>query len=161
MTEYQFSIGLGEEARHTCLGSLQHAPILNVTKSALPLSSIGFNLQRHVWNQEYADSKFCLVIRGDTPHSHALFNAVKVGCIPVIISDWYPFLLRPFPPHWICGTFCIFLPEGEFLSNPEKSLQNLQDIPLHVIKSNLRNLQVLIMDHPRSPAFVREAMASF
>jgi hypothetical protein len=120
------------------------------------------------WKQGYANSKFCLVVRGDTPHSHALFNAVKVGCIPVVISDWYPFYAPPFPTTLDMQDFCIFLPEEEFLSNPEKALQSLRDIPDDEIKSKLESLkwaqQVMIMEHPQSlfvPAFVREAMASF
>ncbi len=195
-TEYQFSIGLGYEALHLPLRvptwekfqrskfyifyhirptdfycnstEYRRAPILNVSSSALPVSSLGYNIGKNRWKKEYADSKFCLVVRGDTPHSHALFNAVKVGCIPVVISDWYPFYAPPFPTILDMRDFCIFIGEDEFMKNPERALQSLQHLPREVKESKLASLrwaqQVILMDHPRSlfvPAFVQEAMASF
>jgi hypothetical protein len=146
----------------------RHAPVTNVSMSALPLSSIGWDLHPTRWAQHYASSKFCLVIRGDTPHSHALFNAVKAGCIPVVISDWYPFYSPPLPTTLDMQDFCIFIPEDDFLQNPERALLKLLDLPKDVLRNKLRALEwaqrVMIVDHPRSlfaPAFVREAMASF
>lgn len=48
--------------------------------------SIGFDLPKDVYVEHLVSSQFCLVIRGDTPHSHALLSAIQVGCIPVVIS---------------------------------------------------------------------------
>ena len=38
------------------------------------------------------NATFCLVLRGDTPTSRRLFDAIVAGCIPVIISDGKHFL---------------------------------------------------------------------
>jgi hypothetical protein len=196
LTEYQFSVGLGDETKylplmtptwdkfqnstffifyHTRTSSsmcnstvYRHAPVLNVSLDALPQSSIGWGIRPDQWKQEFSDSKFCLVIRGDNPQSHALFNAVKVGCIPVIVSDWFLFFAPPFPTTLDLQDFCIFIPEDYFLTNTERALQRLQDIPDHVIKAKLKALKwaqrVMLLEHPQSlfvPAFIREAVASF
>jgi hypothetical protein len=130
-------------------------------------SSVGYDVPLEQWAREFSNSQFCLVIRGDTPHSHALFNAVKAGCIPVIISDVYPFYAPPFPTTLRLWDFCLFLPEREFLTNPLAALQSLQQLPPSVIQAKLHALRfaqrVMLWDHPESlfvPAFVREAMAS-
>jgi hypothetical protein len=113
-------------------------------------------------------SKFCLVIRGDTPHSHSLFAAVKAGCIPVIISDWYLFYAPPFPATLNMWDFSIFLSEQEFMQHPQAVLASLQDLPDNVIQAKLEALEwaqrIMLLDHPESlfvPAFVQEALASF
>ncbi len=197
VTEYTFSVGLGGQAMHLPLqipswekfqksslflfyhtratppfesnsGKFREAPIRNVSSTALPSSSIGWSIPWEKWNRDILDSKFCLVMRGDTPHSHSLLNAVKVGCLPVVISDWYLFYAPPFPATLDMRDFCIFLSEGDFLENPENTLKGLLNISNDVMKAKLRALQwaqrVVIVDHPESlfvPAFIREAMNSF
>jgi hypothetical protein len=40
---------------------------------------------------EQHNSKFCLVIRGDTPSSHGFYDALAANCVPIIVSDkWEP-----------------------------------------------------------------------
>ena len=40
-----------------------------------------------VWAARWPQARYCLVIRGDTPTSHAFVNALISACIPIIISD--------------------------------------------------------------------------
>jgi hypothetical protein len=197
VSQYTFSVGLGAHAKHlphvtlpswdkfqkstnfifyhtrptkSNCNSTEYrlAPVHNVSWSELPHSSIGFKIPQPRWIQEIVDSQFCLVIRGDTPHSHSLFAAVKAGCIPVIISDWYLFYSPPFPATLNMWEFCVFLPEEDYIRNPQQSLASLQNISKEVIQDKLKALawaqQVMILDHPQSafvPAFLQEAMASF
>jgi hypothetical protein len=196
VTQYTFSVGLGGQAKniplmvptwekfqsstyflfyHTrstpfsCQSTpYRLAPVQNVSWKSLPRSSVGFDLPFGQWVRKFTDSKFCLVFRGDTPHSHALFNAVKAGCIPVVISDWYLFYAPPFPATLNMWDFCIFLSEEDFMHNPQRALLSLQDIPAREIQTKIKALEwaqrVMILDHPQSlfvPAFVREALASF
>lgn len=196
VTQYTFSVGLGGQTKHIPLRvptwetfqsstyfifyhtrttpfscdstSYRLAPVVNVSWSILPRSSVGFDLLFGAWVRHFTDSKFCLVFRGDTPHSHALFNAVKAGCIPVVISDWYLVYAPPFPTTINMWDFCIFISEEDFMNNPQKALHSLKDLPDYVITSKLKALKlaqtVILLDHPQSlfvPAFIREALASF
>ena len=69
----------------------RHAPVTNITRASFPKSSIGFGLKdKGEWLRELGDSKFCLVIRGDTPHSKALWRSIRCGCILVVASDTLP-----------------------------------------------------------------------
>ena len=63
----------------------------NISENRLQDAAIGYSEpDRRKWIHEYTSSKFCLVLRGDSPNSHALFRSVRAGCIPCIISDTYP-----------------------------------------------------------------------
>jgi hypothetical protein len=143
----------------------RRAPI-NVT---LPYkATIGYDLPPDEWIQRFTSSKFCLVIRGDTPNSHALLRAVKVGCIPVVVCDYYPIFAPTFKTSLDIRDFSIFLDEKAFLENPQQQLSLLADIPEVVIRKKLVALQyaqqVTCPDHPESlfiPALLREADASF
>jgi len=44
---------------------------------------------------EVKDAKFCLVIRGDTPSTHGLYDALAASCIPVLISDRFDEVAAP------------------------------------------------------------------
>ena len=160
----------------------RHAPILLLNnnnnnnnnnsqqsqQSRLPQPScVGFDMNATEWLQEFTNSKFCLAIRGDTPHTHALIRAVKVGCIPVVISDHYPMYAPTFASTMGDMTrFSIFIPEHDFLINPEGSIRSLmttrstQDIKIKL--KELRFAQrVLLYDHPKSlfvQAFMKEAL---
>jgi len=45
---------------------------------------------------EMHDAKFCLVMRGDTPSTHAFYDALASNCIPVLISDQWQAVAAPF-----------------------------------------------------------------
>jgi hypothetical protein len=139
---------------------------LNVT---LPYNaSIGYDIPKDLWLERFTSSKFCLVFRGDDPLSHALLRAVKVGCIPVVISDYMPIIAPTFKTSMDMRDFSIFLDEQEFLNNPQDQLASLHDISELEIRTKLIALryaqQVTCPDHPDSlflPALLREADASF
>ena len=148
-------------------GSTQYrwAPI-NIT---LPYkATIGYALPPEQWIQRFTSSKFCLIVRGDTPNSHALLRAVKVGCIPVVVCDDYPVFSPTFKTSLDMRDFSIFLDEKAFLENPQQQLASLKEISEVVIRKKLVALQyaqqITCPDHPDSlfiPALLREADASF
>jgi hypothetical protein len=131
-------------------------------------ASIGYDLPKDLWWERIMSSKFCLVIRGDDPRSHSLLRSVKVGCIPVVVSDHFHKIAQSFRSSLDMRDFSIFVDEQEFINNPQEKLAALQDIPESVIRMKVIALryaqQVTCPDHPDSlflPALLREADASF
>lgn len=141
----------------------RHGP-LTVAEKLQP-SSIGYDLSKQEWLEHFSSSKFCLVIRGDTPESHAFFHAIRHGCLPVIISNFFPDFAGPFKASLDMRDFSIMLDEEEFIKDPLKSLQGLHDIDESVIESKINSMEyaqrIIFPDHPESefvPAFLKEAM---
>ena len=136
---------------------------------ALPFNaSIGYDIPPDQWLERFISSKFCLVIRGDDPMSRALLRAVKVGCIPVVVSYHFPVVGPTFKTSLDMRDFSVFLDEKEFLKNPQEQLASLQDIPELEIRTKLFALryaqQVTCPEHPDSlflPALMLEANESF
>jgi hypothetical protein len=131
-------------------------------------SSIGFGLPPEEWLREFSSSQFCLAIRGDTPHTHALLNAVKVGCIPVVVSDFYPIYAPSFPSTLDMEDYSIFIPERDFIRDPAGEVLKLLNLGEDEIRRKLEGLafaqKVVVMDHPESlfvQAFLKESMASY
>ena len=131
---------------------------------ALPESSIGNDLAKEDWLRDFSSSKFCLVMRGDDPQSHALLRAVKVGCIPVVVSDAFPEYAPTLRSSVNMKDYAIFIPEKDFMKDPKKELSKLTEIKEVEIRERLLSLswaqRVLIPDHPESlfvPAFLHEA----
>eukprot|EP00448_Togula_jolla_P038834 CAMPEP_0170641842 /NCGR_PEP_ID=MMETSP0224-20130122/40998_1 /TAXON_ID=285029 /ORGANISM="Togula jolla, Strain CCCM 725" /LENGTH=472 /DNA_ID=CAMNT_0010972491 /DNA_START=39 /DNA_END=1458 /DNA_ORIENTATION=- len=60
--------------------------------SGIAVGRVG--IEQYAW--EISQAKFCLVIRGDTPSSHAFYDALAANCIPVIISDRWADVAVPF-----------------------------------------------------------------
>ena len=138
-------------------------PLLATTNA-----SIGYGLPLDDWLREHSSSQFCLAIRGDTPHTHALLNAVKVGCIPVVVSDFYPLFAPSFPSTLNMEDYCVFIKEANFIRDPVKELLKLKDLGETWIRRKLDALafaqKVALMDHPESlfvPAFVKESMYAY
>uniref|UniRef100_A0A6U5KUZ3 Exostosin GT47 domain-containing protein n=1 Tax=Grammatophora oceanica TaxID=210454 RepID=A0A6U5KUZ3_9STRA len=141
------------------------APLDEKVIKGLPKSSIGNNAEYEEWATNFKDSKYCLVIRGDTPHSHALLRSVKVGCIPVVISDTYPTYAPPFKSSLEMQDFTFTISEREFMKNPLKALKKLEQIPEDQIRDKIEALafvqRVTLPDHPESlfvPSMLREAL---
>ena len=131
-------------------------------------SSIGYGLPPDEWLREFSSSKFCAAIRGDTPHTHALLNAVKVGCIPVVISDFYPMYAPSFPSTLKMEDYCVFIPEDDFIRDPAKELLRLMDLSEGAIRRKLEGLafaqKVVLNDHPESlfvQAFLKESLFAY
>ena len=82
------------------------------------------------------ESKYGFHVRGDTPGSHSFFNAIKVGCIPVIISDLFELVVLPFKSKIDLGKISISFSEAEFLEDPDMCVDILRNIDeRHVIKA--------------------------
>ena len=142
----------------------RHAPITNITLETFPKSSIGWGLEKDEWQRELKDSKFCLVIRGDSPHSHALWRSIRVGCIPVISADVLPIFAPMFKSTLNMTDYAIVLREQELVNNPGKTLLQLDRISEEDIEVKIKHLvfaqRVIFTDHPQSlfvPALLKEA----
>jgi hypothetical protein len=147
----------------------RHSPITNITFAKYPKSSIGFDLEDpKTWQREYADSKFCLVIRGDDPASRALWRALRLGCIPVIISNLLP-IYSPIMKNTLnMREYSVVLDEKEIVSSPWKIFEFIQNMTKNEISQKIQHLsfaqKVLFPDHPESlfvQAFLQEAILSF
>lgn len=128
-----------------------------------PRCSFGYDLPHDQWAKHMSDSKFCLVMRGDTPHSHSLYNAIRVGCLPVVISDWYSEFAGSFKSTLDMSNFTVMINETTFLSDPQGQIGGLLHLSKEVIREKLSGLayaqRVVFPDHERSlfvPAFFRE-----
>ena len=143
----------------------RHAPVTNITHANFPKSCIGFGLKDpDEWLREYQDSKFCLIIRGDSPHSHALWRAIRVGCIPVIAADSLPIYAPMFKSTLNMSEYAVVVSEQELVTDTEKTLLKLHDMSDAEIEAKVRHLafaqRVIMTDHPQSlfvPAFIYEA----
>lgn len=147
----------------------RHSPITNITFSNHPKSSIGFDFENATkWQSEYLDSKFCLVIRGDDPASRSLWRALRVGCIPVIISNLLP-IYSPIMKNTLnMHDYSVILDEREVVTSPEKIFEVIEQMSVQEVSEKIQQLsfaqQVVFPDHPKSlfvQAFLKEAMISF
>jgi len=131
---------------------------------ALPSSSIGFDIPKAKWRRQFRRSKFCLVTRGDDPSTHALLRSVKLGCIPVVVSDAYSSYAPSLSLSISMDDYCLFIPEQEYIKDPGRELSKLTQLSNDWIRNKLKALastqRILLPDHPESlfvPAFLREA----
>ena len=146
----------------------RHAPITNITlDNNFPKSSIGWGLNPHEWLEEFSRSQFCLMIRGDSPHSHALWRSIRVGCIPVIISKHLPVYAPIFKSTLNMSDYAVILDEDELLRNATKALLTLREMTMQQVEIKLLHLafaqRVLFTDHPESlfvPALLKEAIVA-
>jgi hypothetical protein len=144
----------------------RHALVTNETIDALPKSSIGFDIEKEQWEREYPWSKYCFVIRGDSPHSRALLRSVRVGCIPVIVSDFYPYFSPTLRQSISMDDYAIIIDEATFLKDPlaaTRAVEREMEGP-YKIQAKLEGLafsqRLFFPDHPQSlfvPALLREA----
>lgn len=142
----------------------RRAPMERVNWTDFPESCIGYDLPPAEWLGNITNSKYCLIMRGDTPHTHALLRAVRVGCIPVLISDQYQRYAGPFKSLIKIANFSVSIPEADFIKNPQETLSAIQNLNDTVIKSTLEGMafaqKLLFPDHPDSvfvEAFMKDA----
>ena len=126
--------------------------------------SIGEDLPPDLWIAHFTGSKFCLVIRGDTPNSAALIRSVKVGCIPIVVSDYYERYAPAFKSSLSISDYAIFIPEALFVTEPVQQVRRIlenQTLANEKLQSLRWAQRILLYDHPQSlfvQAFLREAM---
>ena len=101
------------------------------------------------------DSKFTLVIHGDTPSTSRLYDAISSGSIPIVISsDIYfqglPFLTKV--PYHLFSFFLNHDRSGETIVN--QILDIVMSTPEHVLKDKLKLMREYVRDvswnHPKS-----------
>nr|UZT28779.1 hypothetical protein [Nucleocytoviricota sp.]UZT29055.1 hypothetical protein [Nucleocytoviricota sp.] len=116
--------------------------------------SIGYELPYNEWLKDITNSKFCFVIRGDTPTSHAFCNALSAGSIPVIISNHYDYVGLHFINKDLLNNAVIRFDENYFLQNPEKVINFLENISKEKVIDLINNLnklqQIFLYNHPNN-----------
>lgn len=90
--------------------------------SGLPNVSVGGHVSKSKHLSGLASSKFCLVTRGDTPSSHKVYDALRALCVPVIVSDQWHRVAKPFPTLLSWDAFSISIPEGLFMKDPKQAV---------------------------------------
>jgi hypothetical protein len=90
--------------------------------------------------QEISNSKFCLVLRCDDPHTSRFVDAVAAGCIPVIISDGFHLVVAPFPRVLNYAGFSVTIPESMWLKDSITSARFAYNWPTAVTKQLHRGL---------------------
>mmetsp|Transcript_64351 Transcript_64351/g.184963 ORF Transcript_64351/g.184963 Transcript_64351/m.184963 type:complete len:116 (-) Transcript_64351:96-443(-) len=60
--------------------------------------------------------------KGDTPSSHKLYDFISQLCVPVIISDLWPRVARPFPTLLAWDAFSFTIPEEHFMKDPKRAV---------------------------------------
>lgn len=139
------------EPFHCGATELRH---LAIEKRELFEGSIGYGLPREQWVQSWGQSKFALIVRGDTPGTTSFVNAISAGCIPVIISDAFEMVVLPFKSHLSLEEFSIILPETHFLNRPESVMPYLKSLQRSVVEEKLTRLRevqrFLLYRHPKS-----------
>lgn len=93
---------------------------------------------------EMMQSQFCLIVRGDTTSSRRLFTSIKVGCIPVIVSDW---IKLPFSDLIDYSKFTVTFPESiaNNVSSMVEYLAGLRESQLVALRSSLEVAQHLLL----------------
>lgn len=141
----------------------RHAMLNESVFRKFPNSSIGIDVSPEQWMSEFQSARFCMVIRGDTPTSRALLRAIKVGCIPVVVSDLYPSYATTLKSSIPMHKYAVLLDEAMFLADPvatvSHTLNNLDDISSKIQWLALAQ-RIMIPDHPASlfvPALLYEA----
>ena len=114
--------------------------------------NIGYEIPRRAWLSGWSNSRFCLVVRGDTPTSHSFFSALTTYCIPVVISDAYQEVGMSFGID--INTVAIVIKEDSVLHNPWVILDTLRELSKEDIQSKLWAIQKLqpqlLYRHPNS-----------
>jgi hypothetical protein len=121
--------------------NLRHTPVNKGLSHKIPNLNIGFETNRQEWVNGFENSKFCLIMRGDTPSSSALYNSIKVSCIPVIISDTLELVALPFQTQIPWSQMSLRFPEDIFIAEPMTMLRFLWQIPHHRVRHMLQVLQ--------------------
>ena len=152
----------------------RHAPMERVPSndreeaSTYQNSSIGYDIAPGDWLEHFTHSKLCLVIRGDNPISRALLRSIRVGCIPVVVSDMYPIYAPTLKSTLNFTEMTIMVDEQAFITNPWGELHYVYaKLTKEQVQQKMKAIsfaqRVIFPDHPKSlfvPAFLNEAWES-
>ena len=110
------------------------------------------------YKDELQNSKFCLILRGDDPHTSRFYDALAAGCIPVIISDGFHLVVAPFAKQINYESFTITIPESMWHMGPNAdiwgSLHFVFNMPsndrVRLLRALVRHRKSLLWVHPLS-----------
>jgi len=94
-----------------------------------------------------SNSTFCLVTKGDSYSTSFFYHAIQLGCIPIVISDWFVFSFPWIIPY---DQFILRVSENDFLKNPHyvldyiKSSIGMNDKLLHAMRINMMKYKGLL-----------------
>jgi len=89
------------------------------------------------YSHEMHQARYCLVIRGDTPSSHAFYDAIAASCVPVLVSDRFGDVATPFGrgrfDRRVTGgldfsLFTVQISEKAWMGNPDLVLRQIRAI---------------------------------
>ncbi len=145
----------------------RHALFNDTIRNALPGSSIGIRIRPYLWMEHFLSSRFCLVVRGDNPLSRSQLRAVKVGCIPVIVSNLLEYYAPIFKSSIRVSDYSIMVDEDEYLADPVGELMKVKNMSEEILCEKMEYLKLaqrlLIPDDPESlfvPALLHEVNES-
>ena len=110
------------------------------------------------YKDELQNSKFCLILRGDDPHTSRFYDAIAAGCIPVIISDGFHLTVAPFSKQINYESFTITIPESMWQIGPNAdiwgSLHFVLNMPsnerVRLLRALVKHRKSLLWVHPLS-----------
>lgn len=124
------------------------------------------NITRHVAHQqgvmmtttEYMRrSVFCLITSGDSYSTSFFYDAIMMGCLPIVIDDWFVFAF-PWIVHY--ETFTLRLSENDFNTNPHYVLDTLKSYYLEHQPVLLRQMQGMMKYLSQYLSFTRHEYMS-
>jgi carbamoyltransferase len=130
--------------------------------------NIGFTIPASEWIEGWRRSRFCFVVRGDTPSSHSFANALMSNCLPIIVSDHFDEVALPFgrgrgSPAWLnLEDFAFVFSETEAMENPgaiAAAVRN-EDSVRSKLQALVRVRPLLLYAHPQSAVIEAVAMAA-
>ena len=128
-------------------------------------SSIGYDIPKEQWREDFSNAKFCLTVRGDNPASRSLARAIRNGCVPIIASDLYQAFAPMFRSFLNFSDYAIMIDEESLLENPATAINAaIANADVESLLDGLRIVQrFMVADHPQSllvEAFCAETLAS-
>lgn len=111
---------------------------------SLSLSSVDISGERSQTDHiaMLQSSKFCIVTRGDLPGSRKFYEVIANMCIPVLVSDGWELMAKPFPlvlPG--VDKFCVRIPESLLKEFPAvvRFLYQFSDVEMRSMFEHLRD----------------------
>ena len=112
------------------------------------------------------EARYCVVIRPQKQvHSYELLLAIRAGCIPVVVSDFYKHYAPTLKSTLHLDDFVVFVSEQDFLESPLQSLLTIQQRHKNIVSSKVEAVQfaqrVTMWSHERSlfvPALLEEIL---
>jgi hypothetical protein len=118
------------------------------------------------FNSEMHHSKFCLVMRGDTPSSHSFYDALAANCVPIVVSDKWEAVSGPYASgrHGVLSggvdpkSYTLQFSEERWMSDLPGIVEEIRSVVADAdkVKTIFENMQkerpVMLWSHPGSIA---------